>query len=92
LQKHVEVVFFDEVMSFDHHGSSPPPAYSEAAPGGMENEIYIDGTLYVDGVAVSSAEQQRRSARRHQRQNNPCEKVFQFLRSKKFSYGYEKRS
>ena len=69
-------------MSYDHqqHRSSPPPAYSEAAAGGMENEMYIDGTLYVDGVPVSRAEQQRRG-RRYQNQDNPCEKALSLVRS-----------
>jgi hypothetical protein len=60
--------------------SSPPPAYSEAAPGGMESELYIDGTLYVDGVPISRTEQQRRAGR-NQRGANPCEKLLQLVRS-----------
>ncbi|CAF1483184.1 unnamed protein product, partial [Adineta ricciae] len=68
-------------MSYDHqqHRSSPPPAYSEAAAGGMENEMYIDGTLYVDGVPVSRSEQQGRG-RRYQNQDNPCEKLLSLIR------------
>ena len=60
---------------------SPPPAYVEDTPGGMENEVYIDGTLYVDGVPVSRSEQQRRAGRRNARAENPCEKVFRIVRS-----------
>ena len=70
-------------MSYDRHytGSSPPPAYVETAAGGMENEVYIDGTLYVDGVPISRTDEQRRGGRRNQRQENPCEKVFRLTRS-----------
>jgi hypothetical protein len=59
---------------------SPPPAYTDTAPGGMENELYIDGTLYVDGVPINRAEQ-RQAGRRSQRRGNPCEKVFRLIRS-----------
>ncbi len=71
-------------MSYEHQQqrSSPLPVYTEDTPGGMENELYIDGTLYVNGVPVSRTDQQGRSARRHQRQNNPCEKFFRLVRSK----------
>lgn len=62
--------------------TSPPPAYVEDTPGGMENEVYIDGTLYVDGVPVSRSEQQRRAGRRNARPENPCEKLFRLVRSK----------
>lgn len=73
-------------MSYErqYSGSTPPPAYVETAPGGMENEVYIDGTLYVDGVPISRAEEQRRAGRRNQRRENPCEKVFRLMRSKSF--------
>ena len=71
-------------MSYERQDNrlSPPPTYAEAAPGGMDSEIYIDGTLYVDGVPVSNTELGRRSARRNQRQENPCAKLFRFVRSK----------
>ena len=73
-------------MSYErqYSGSTPPPAYVESTPGGMENEVYIDGTLYVDGVPISRAEEQRRTGRRNQRRENPCEKVFRGVRSKFF--------
>ena len=61
---------------------SPPPAYGEDAPGGMENEVYIDGTLYLDGVPITRAEQQRRVGRRNHRRGNPFNKIFQLVRSK----------
>ncbi len=66
-------------MSYER--PSPPPAYVEGTPGGMENEVYIDGTLYVDGVPISRAEQQRRAGRRNPRLENPCEKIFVLIRS-----------
>ena len=66
-----------------NHGT-PPPVYSESAPGGMENEMYVDGTLYVDGVAVTHADQKRRSGRQKQRQENPCAVALRFIRSKLF--------
>jgi hypothetical protein len=72
-------------MSYERQHSqrtSPPPAYVEDTPGGMENEVYIDGTLYVDGVPVSRSEQQHRAGRRNARADNPCEKVFRLIRSK----------
>jgi hypothetical protein len=70
-------------MSYEHQQNrpSPPPVYSEDAPGGMENELYIDGTLYVDGVAVNRDEQRGRSGRHSKRQENPCEKILIFVRS-----------
>ena len=61
--------------------SSPPPAYHEAAPGGMENEMYIDGTLYVDGVPISQADENKRLSRKNQRAANPCSKVLRMIRS-----------
>lgn len=74
-----------EIMAYERHQqqrSSPPPAYVEDTPGGMENEVYIDGTLYVDGVPISRSEQQRRAGRRNARLDNPCEKMFRLIRSK----------
>ena len=70
-------------MSYEHqhNRSTPPPAYSEAAPGGMEGELYIDGTLYVDGVPVSQSDQQRRGGRIVQRRVNPCDKILRLVRS-----------
>ncbi len=70
-------------MSYEHqqNRSSPSPVYAEATPGGMENELYIDGTLYVDGVPVSRNEQRGRSARRIQREENPCAKAIRLVRS-----------
>ena len=61
--------------------STPPPAYHEAAPGGMENEMYIDGTLYVDGVPISQADENKRLSRKNQRAANPCNKVLRVIRS-----------
>ncbi len=68
-------------MSYDwqQYGSSSPPAYSDSTPGGMENEVYIDGTLYVDGIPVSRGEQQRGSKK--QNQENPCSGAFGLVRS-----------
>jgi len=63
------------------NGSSPPPVYTENTPGGMENELYIDGTLYVDGVPISRGEQQTGVGRRNQRKENPCSKAFYYIRS-----------
>ncbi len=71
-------------MSYEHqqHQPSSPSAYDDGTPpGGMENEFYIDGTLYVDGVPVSRAEQQGRLARRNQLQENPCAKFLRLVRS-----------
>ncbi|CAF0862510.1 unnamed protein product [Rotaria sordida] len=69
-------------MSYEHqkHQSSPPPAYGEEAPGGMENELYIDGTLYVDGVPISQSEQQKQLARQKQLQQNQCKKFLLLIR------------
>lgn len=71
-------------MSYEQQQNrpSPPPTYAEATPGGMENELYIDGTLYVDGVPVSRSEQQGLSGRRGPRHVNPCEKAIRLVRSK----------
>jgi hypothetical protein len=68
-------------MSYDwqQSGSSPPPAYSDSTPGGMENEVYIDGTLYVDGIPVSRGEQQRGSRKRNK--ENPCTGALGLVRS-----------
>lgn len=78
----MKVCIHQPIMSYDHqqHRSSPPPAYSESAAGGMENEMYIDGTLYVDGVPVSRSDQQGRG-RRYQNHENPCEKALSLIRS-----------
>ncbi|CAF2671199.1 unnamed protein product [Rotaria sp. Silwood2] len=69
-------------MSYQHQQkqSSPPPAYIEETPGGMESEVYIDGTLYVDGVPVSQVEQQKQSTRQNQFQENECKKLLLLIR------------
>ena len=71
-------------MAFEyaqHERSSPPPAYADSTPGGMESEMYIDGTLYVNGVAVNRSDRKGRAARQIQRQQNPCETFLRWLRS-----------
>lgn len=62
--------------------SSPPPAYVDATPGGMESEMYIDGTLYVNGVAVNRSDRKSRAVRQSQRGENPCETLLHWVRSK----------
>ena len=71
-------------MAFEyaqHERASPPPAYVDAAPGGMESEMYIDGTLYVNGVAVpiDLTERAERLGRAHGNR----------IRVKHFSAGFE---
>ncbi|CAF3528019.1 unnamed protein product [Rotaria sp. Silwood1] len=69
-------------MSYEHQQkqSSPPPVYTDEAPGAMESELYIDGTLYVDGVPISQGEQQKQSIRQNQLQENQCKKALLLIR------------
>ena len=68
-------------MAFDYQES--PAGLPERAPAEMENEVYIDGTLYVDGVPVSQSERRKRGARQTQRKENPCALLLRYIRSKR---------
>lgn len=70
-------------MSYTPHQNqlSPPPAYIEAAPAAMESEMYIEGTLYVDGIPVSQREKKRQPGKQTQFQENQCKKLISFVRS-----------
>lgn len=68
-------------MAFEYQES--PPGFSERAPGEMENEVYIDGTLYVDGVPVNKNDRKKRSGRQKERKENPCALLLRYIRSKK---------
>ncbi|CAF3527805.1 unnamed protein product [Rotaria socialis] len=59
---------------------SPPPAYTEGTPGAMESELYIDGTLYVDGVPIGQNEKQKRLGKQNQTVENQCKKALGFVR------------
>ncbi|CAF1337534.1 unnamed protein product [Rotaria magnacalcarata] len=59
---------------------SPPPAYSEIMPGAMESELYIDGTLHIDGVPIGQSEKQKRLEKQNQIVENHCKKVFGLVR------------
>ncbi|CAF0732509.1 unnamed protein product [Adineta steineri] len=69
-------------MSYDlgQQRSSPPPTYSETVAGGMENEMYIDGILYIDGVPVSQSEERLRLRQQKQQRSNPCGKAIGLVR------------
>jgi hypothetical protein len=68
-------------MKSEHQQRSPPPAYDDHAPGGMESEMYIDGTLCIDGVALDRAERRKRSKRSKPNQDNPCAILLRWIRS-----------
>ena len=67
-------------MAFDYQES--PASFPERAPAEMENEVYIDGTLYVDGVPVHQHDRKKRGARQAQRKENPCAVLLRYVRSK----------
>jgi hypothetical protein len=64
--------------------SAPPPAYSIPTPSGMENEIYIDGTLHIDGKPVEQGGQGKYCVRERQRNKNACGQLFRLIRSNYF--------
>lgn len=65
-------------MAYDHR--QYPSGLGEG-PGEMENEVYIDGTLYVDGVPVKNSDRKRRGARQVERKENPCATILRYVRS-----------
>ena len=70
-------------MSYDHqqNRSSRPPIYSEGEPGAMENELYIDGILYVDGVPIIKEKEQKHLRKQIQQQDNQCKNILLLIRS-----------
>lgn len=64
---------------------SPPPAYNDTIPGAMESEVYIDGTLYVDGVPVGQGDKQKKVVKQSQMEDSYCKKAVLLVRSNIFS-------
>jgi hypothetical protein len=69
-------------MSFEQlQYRSSPPAYSVTTPSRMENEIYIDGILHVDGKPV---EQGKYCLKEREHKKNACGQLLRLIRSNFF--------
>lgn len=73
-------------MSFEQqqkYRSSPPLSTnsSTTTPSGMENEIYIDGTLHIDGKPIEQGEY---CLKERQNEKNACGQLFRLIRSNFF--------
>ncbi len=64
-----------------YRSSPPPSAYDIPTPSGMENEIYIDGVLHIDGKPV---EQGAYCLIERQHKTNACRQLLRFIRSNFF--------
>jgi len=75
-------------MSFEQqqYRSSPPSpsVYSVTTPNRMENEIYIDGILHVDGKPVEQGGQGRYCLKEREDKKNACVQLLRLIRSNFF--------
>ncbi|CAF3530095.1 unnamed protein product [Rotaria sordida] len=60
--------------------SQPALAFSNTIPTRIENEVYIDGTSYVDGVPVNQEEHGRYNVTERQRKKSPFKQFLRFIR------------
>ncbi|CAF3951966.1 unnamed protein product [Rotaria sp. Silwood2] len=60
--------------------SQPILAFSNTIPNRMENEVYINGTLYADRVPVNQEEQGSYNVTERQRKKSPCKQFLRLIR------------
>ncbi|CAF0854393.1 unnamed protein product [Rotaria sordida] len=60
--------------------SQPALAFSNTIPTRIENEVYIDGTSYVDGAPVNQEEHGRYNVTERQRKKSPFKQFLRFIR------------